>query len=210
MKPGPGSGWRHCTTRVSREMASSTAPFNATVRPGDLRVDPMRKRDLKRVLEIERKVYPTAWTMNVFLSELSYKKERSYSVARIGTEVVGYSGVMYVLEDAHITNIAVDPDYQRRHVGSALMYSLAMEAIDAGCKNLTLEVRVSNQPAQRMYQSFGFMPVGVRKGYYQESNEDAIIMWSYDVDTPEYAARLERLSQERGLGARRGRRRWLP
>ncbi|MDA8261736.1 MAG: ribosomal protein S18-alanine N-acetyltransferase [Actinomycetota bacterium] len=191
-------------------MVSSTAPFSATVKPGDLRVDPMRKRDLKRVLEIERKVYPTPWTMNVFLSELSYKKERSYSVARIGTEVVGYSGVMYVLEDAHITNIAVDPAYHRHHVGSALMYSLVMEAIDAGSKNLTLEVRVSNQPAQRMYHSFGFMPVGVRKGYYQESNEDAIIMWAYDIDTTEYAARLERLAQERGLSARRGRRRWLP
>ncbi|MCL4532323.1 MAG: hypothetical protein M1582_03900, partial [Actinobacteria bacterium] len=78
-------------------MASSTAPFSASVRPGDLRVDPMRRRDLNKVLEIERKVYPTPWTMNVFLSELSYKKGRSYSVARLGAEVVGYSGVMYVL-----------------------------------------------------------------------------------------------------------------
>ena len=189
-------------------MASNTAANAQTNRAGDLRIEPMRKKDLDEVLAIERQVYPTPWSRNVFLSELAYRRERSYSVALLDGRVAGYSGVMYVLEDAHITNIAVDPALQRRHVASALMYSLVHEALSAGARNLTLEVRVSNHGAQRLYQSFGFMPVGVRKGYYQESNEDAIIMWVYDIDEAEYGLRLEALAQDRGVASARRHRRW--
>ncbi|CAG4932525.1 ribosomal protein S18-alanine N-acetyltransferase [Acidithrix sp. C25] len=180
-----------------------------TVGPGELSINPMRKKDLSAIHEIEKLVYPKPWSVGVFLSELAHHKERSYSVAVLGGAVVGYSGVMYVLEDAHITNIAVHPDFHRHHIGSALMYSLVLEALDYGAKNLTLEVRVTNLAAQRMYASFGFMPVGVRKGYYQENNEDAIIMWVYEVDTPEYRDRLVQLASKRNLSARRRHFRWF-
>ncbi len=173
-----------------------------------LRIAPMRKRDLPQIQQIEKQVYPKPWSLGVFLSELAHHKERSYSVAIQNGLVAGYSGVMYVLEDAHITNIAVDPAFQRQNIGSALMYSLVMEAIDYGAKNMTLEVRVSNNSAQRLYQNFGFMPVGVRKGYYQENNEDAIIMWAYDIDLREYRDKIEFLAQNRGLNIRRKRHRW--
>ncbi len=189
-------------------MVSNTTDRSRSITPRDIRVEAMRKRDLVRISEIEEKVYPTPWSVAVFLSELAHRKERSYSVARLDSQIVGYSGVMYVLEDAHITNIAVDPDFQRHHVGSLLMYSLIFEAIDFGSKNLTLEVRVTNLGAQRMYQSFGFMPVGVRKGYYQENNEDAIIMWAYDVDQSTYIDRINAVAAQRSLGERRRRRRW--
>lgn len=189
-------------------VSNNTTIGDFSLDPRNMCIEPMRKRDLPRIGEIERQVYPTPWSTGVFLSELAHRRERSYSVAMFGSLLVGYSGVMYVLEDAHITNIAVDPSYQRRHVGSALMYSLLLEAIDFGSKNLTLEVRVTNQSAQRMYQSFGFMPVGVRKGYYQESNEDAIIMWAYDIDQPEYADRLTALAAKRQLSTRRRHRKW--
>ena len=174
----------------------------------DLQISPMRKRDLAQIQEIEKKVYPKPWSLGVFLSEIAQHKIRSYSVAIHQGRIVGYSGVMYVLEDAHITNIAVDPRCQRHYIGSALMYALVMEAIDYGSKNMTLEVRVTNGSAQRLYQSFGFMPVGVRKGYYQETNEDAIIMWVYDVDLDEYRDKISLLAQRRGLSLRRKQHRW--
>lgn len=181
---------------------------SSSIASWDLRIDPMRKRDLVRIQEIEKLVYPKPWSVGIFLSELAHHKERSYSVAVHEDLVVGYSGVMYVLEDAHITNIAVDPSFQRGNIGSALMYALVMEAVEFGSKNMTLEVRVSNNAAQRLYQTFGFMPVGVRKGYYQENNEDAIIMWVYDIDLGGYRDRLMSLAGQRGLTARRRRHRW--
>ena len=190
------------------KLVSNTTDRSRSITPRDVHIEAMRKKDLVRITEIEAQVYPTPWSARVFLSELAHRKERSYSVARLDSEIVGYSGVMYILEDAHITNIAVDPAYQRHHIGSALMHSLVFEAIDYGSKNLTLEVRVSNQGAQRMYQSFGFMPVGVRKGYYQENNEDAIIMWAYEIDTPAFIDRVNEVAEARSLGPRRRRRRW--
>jgi ribosomal-protein-alanine N-acetyltransferase len=109
--------------------------------------------------------------------------------------VVGYAGVLYQLEDGHITNVAVDPAHHRHKIGSRLMLTLARQARKAGSKNLTLEVRVSNRGAQAMYQSFGFAPVGIRQRYY-EGVEDAIVMWANDIDSPAYADRLDALELE--------------
>jgi ribosomal-protein-alanine N-acetyltransferase len=97
---------------------------------------------------------------------------------------------MLVLEDAHVTTIAVDPAWHRHQIGTRLLHTLATAGIERGAENLTLEVRVGNEPAQALYRRFGFAPAGIRKGYYQETNEDALVMWSNDVHTPEYAQRL--------------------
>src|SRR3546814_17958837 len=97
---------------------------------------------------------------------------------------------MCVLEDGHVTTIAVDPRWHRYKLGTRLLLALARGGIDEGAQNLTLEVRASNRGAQALYQRFGFVPAGIRKGYYVETNEDAIVMWANDVDTPEYAQRL--------------------
>jgi ribosomal-protein-alanine N-acetyltransferase len=153
----------------------------------------MRRRHLRSVLRIEEQVYPRPWSSSLFLSELALRSSRAYSVARVGREVVGYAGVMISFEDAHVTTIAVDPAWHRRGIATRLMVALTRESLVRGARNLTLEVRMSNKGAQEMYRRFGFGPVGVRKNYYQETNEDALVMWVHDIDSPEYAELLASL-----------------
>jgi ribosomal-protein-alanine N-acetyltransferase len=160
----------------------------------EVTIGPMRRRHLRAVLRIEQQVYPRPWSMGLFMSELGIRGSRVYVVARVGTTVVGYGGLMLVADDGHVTTIAVDPAWHRNKLGTRLLHTLASAAIRRGAKNLTLEVRESNRAAQDLYRAFGFAPAGIRKGYYVETKEDAIVMWANDVDTPEYAARLARLA----------------
>jgi ribosomal-protein-alanine N-acetyltransferase len=153
----------------------------------------MRRRHLRAVLRIESQVYPRPWTLGLFVSELALRTARVYLVARVGTTVVGYGGLMLTGEDGHVTNIAVDPAWQRQGLGARLLLALCRAGIDRGCRGLTLEVRTSNTGAQAMYRRFGFAPAGIRKNYYVETNEDAIIMWAHDVDLPEYGRRLDEI-----------------
>ena len=153
----------------------------------------MRRRHLRAVLRIEGEVYPRPWTLGLFMSELALRTTRVYLVARIGPTVVGYGGLMLTGEDGHVTNIAVDPAWHRQGIGARLLLTLARAGIERGCRGLTLEVRTSNTGAQAMYRRFGFAPAGIRKNYYVETNEDAIIMWAHDVDLPQYAARLDEI-----------------
>jgi len=153
----------------------------------------MRRRHVRSVLRIEEQVYPRPWSSSLFLSELALRSSRSYSIARVGREVVGYAGVMISFEDAHVTTIAVDPAWHRHHIGSRLLLNIARDARERGAKHLTLEVRVSNEPAQKMYRTFGFRPAGIRKGYYVETNEDALVMWADDIDETAYLERLLRI-----------------
>lgn len=168
----------------------------AALDPADLEVTvtAMRRRHLRGVLRIEGKVYPRPWSMGLFMSEMGYRDARVYLVARVGSTVVGYGGLMIVLEDGHITTLAVDPAWQRHSIGSRVLLALADAAVERGCEHLTLEVRVGNRPAQELYRRFGFVPAGVRKGYYVETNEDALVMWANDLGTPEMVARREALS----------------
>ena len=161
----------------------------------EVRITAMRRRHLRSVLRIENTVYPRPWSLGLFMSELALRTGRIYIVARVGQTVVGYAGLLFSVDDGHVTTIAVDPTWHRNKIGSRLLLHLARQAIDDGAKNLTLEVRMSNDGAQSMYQQFGFAPAGVRKGYYVESNEDAIVMWAHDVDLPAYADRLDAIEQ---------------
>ena len=156
----------------------------------EVRITPMRRRHLRGVLRIEQQVYPRPWTFGLFLGEISQRASRIYLVARVGSEVIGYAGMFRAVDDGHITTVAVDPAWQRHGVATRMLLALARAAVDRGCHNLTLEVRMSNSGAQALYQRFGFVPAGVRKGYYPETGEDALVMWANDVDTEAYAARL--------------------
>ena len=100
--------------------------------------------------------------------------------------VVGYGGLMVSGDDGHITTLAVDPAWHRRKLASRLLLALAREGIARGVASLTLEVRVGNVAAQELYRQFGFAPAGIRKNYYVETNEDALVMWAHDVDTADY------------------------
>jgi [ribosomal protein S18]-alanine N-acetyltransferase len=177
-------------------MAAELEP-ELTGSPLTVHVQPMRRRHVRSVLRIEQQVYPRPWSGSLFMSELAMRSSRAYYVARVGRELVGYAGLMMTLDEGHVTTIAVDPRRHRSKIGSRLLLVLTREAIARGATALTLEVRMSNTAAQDMYRRFGFGPVGVRKNYYQEVNEDALVMWAHDVDTPEYSELLA--SIERGI-----------
>ncbi len=159
-----------------------------------LEILPMRRRDFTAIQVIEHQVYPQPWSINVFLNEIELAKQgqRYYTVGYRGGELMGYAGMMLVLEEAHITNIATDPKRRRSGIARHLLADLAWEARRKGCTGLTLEVRISNVAAQGLYHLFGFEPAGVRPRYY-ENSEDAIVMWCHNIDSPEYAARLRLL-----------------
>jgi len=161
---------------------------------GGIELVPMRRRHLKAVVEIEQQIFPTPWSLTLYLSELSLGANRAYYVARAGNQIVGYAGLMLAVGEAHVTTIGVDPAWQRRGIGRRLLLVLATVARQRGATDLTLEVRASNTGAQALYHEFGFVPAGIRKNYYAEVNEDAIVMWAHDIQSSEYAERLGRIA----------------
>jgi ribosomal-protein-alanine N-acetyltransferase len=156
----------------------------------------MRRRHLRKVLAIESQVYPRPWSASLFLSELSQRGTRTYLVARHDGQVVGYAGMMFTGREAHITNIAVDPICHERKVGSRLLLSLITEAIARGAELISLEVRVTNKVAQAMYEKFGFSAAGIRKGYYVETHEDALVMEAADVRSTDFRLKLASVRAE--------------
>jgi len=155
-----------------------------------VRIVPLRRKHLRPVVRIEEEVYPRPWSAALFLSEIAQRGTRRYTVALIGPMVVGYSGLMVVGDEGHVTTLTVDARWQQHGIGTLLLLDLARAAPALGVHHLTLEVRVGNAPAQVVYRRFGFAPVGVRKNYYSETGEDAIVMWARDIDSPTYADRL--------------------
>jgi ribosomal-protein-alanine N-acetyltransferase len=163
----------------------------------ELRLEKLKRRDLRHVLPIESNVFPEPWSVAVFNSELALRHGRLYRAAWDGDQMAGYIGFLIVDEEAHITTIATAPAFQRRGVASTLIIDGIRTLLLSGVKHLSLEVAASNEPAQSLYRRFGFAPVGVRKNYYPVTGEDALVMWAYDIDTPEYAERLESLAHPR-------------
>jgi ribosomal-protein-alanine N-acetyltransferase len=161
----------------------------------DVQLVPMRRRHLRSVMRIEVQVYPRPWSLSLFMSELALRSTRVYYVARVEGVVAGYAGLMMTVDDGHITTIAVDPAWHRHKIATRLLLALARQAIVRGATSLTLEVRVGNKAAQELYRQFGFRPCGIRKNYYVETNEDALVMWADDVDSDEYAERLDKIEK---------------
>jgi len=169
-----------------REAAPGAIPSG----PVDVHLVPLRRRHLRSVTKIEAQVYPRPWSVTLLLSELNLRASRYYIAARVDEVVIGYAGLMFAGDEAHVTTIAVDPAWQGLQIGTRLLLALAREAQSKGVLHLTLEVRVSNRVAQGMYRKFGFEPAGIRKNYYTESNEDALVMWAHGIDTESYDGRL--------------------
>jgi ribosomal-protein-alanine N-acetyltransferase len=157
----------------------------------------MRRRHLRAVLRIEERTSSTPWSLGLFLAE-ARRGERIYLVARDGSSVVGFAGLLFALTEGHITTIAVDPDRQGVRIGTRLLLVLVREAISRGATAITLEVRASNDAAQALYRRFGFAPAGSRKGYYRDPVEDALVLWVHDVDTSDYSDRLNSIEADLG------------
>ena len=164
----------------------------------DLVIVPMRRAHIRKIMPIEQQVYPRPWTAQVFIEELEQARvgKRHYLVGTIGDELVGYGGLLYVENDAHVTNIAVHPMWRSRGIATELLLDLAWEANRRGCEAMTLEVRHTNVAAQQLYRRFGFVPAGVRKKYY-ENRDDAIVMWCAGVQQPEFVERLQKVELSR-------------
>jgi ribosomal-protein-alanine N-acetyltransferase len=151
-----------------------------------VRVEAMMTADLEAVLAIERASFPAPWPREIFLRELHDDQIARLFVAHAaeGTHqgtVVGYACAWLVVDELHITNFAVHPEFRRRHVGDQLLQGVLTRAQEQGGRQALLEVRASNRGAQRLYGRFGFVPVAVRKGYYTDNNEDAIVMFLTDI-----------------------------
>ncbi len=150
-------------------------------------IDQMNFKDLDQVLEIETASFTDSWTFQSFETEISGKNPFAYYlVARQGDEVIAYLGVWLILNEAHITNIAVKPSRRKKGIAEKLLNFFFKKAELKNIDAITLEVRMSNEPAQKLYRKLGFVEKGIRPKYYQNNNEDALIMWkflkSYEID----------------------------
>jgi ribosomal-protein-alanine N-acetyltransferase len=148
-------------------------------------VEPMRLADVADVLEIERLSFSSPWPAYAFEQELTANRLARYLVARLDDRVVGFGGIWLMVDEAHVTTFGVHPDHRRQGIGRRLLLHLAEVAIELGSARMTLEVRVSNAPAQMLYRSFGFNVAGRRVAYYSDDGEDALVM-----TTPELAGPL--------------------
>ncbi len=155
----------------------------------------MRRRHMRAVLRIEQQVYPRPWSTSLFLSELALRSTRAYIVARVGRELVGYAGLMMTLDDGHVTTIAVDPAWHQNKIGTRLLLWLLARGDRARREEPHARGAHREQRRAGHLPEFGFVPVGVRKNYYQEVNEDAIVMWAHDVDEPAYAELLDSIER---------------
>ncbi|NJP38682.1 ribosomal protein S18-alanine N-acetyltransferase [Bacillus luteus] len=133
--------------------------------------------DIEEVMDVEKRCFSTPWTRDAFWQELTKNQFAYYFVAVHKHKVIGYCGLWVVVENANITNIAVDPEFRQQGVGENLLQSAMEMSRTLGAERLSLEVRVSNHPAQAMYKKYGFEPGGIRKRYYTDNQEDALVMW---------------------------------
>ena len=169
-----------------------------------LRIEKLRRRDLRQLLRIESRVFPEPWSPEVFNSELALRKGRLYRATWDGDEMAGYIGFMIVDDEAHMTTIATAPAYQRTGVATTMIVDGIRTLRAGGVKHISLEVAANNEPAQALYRRFGFAPVGVRKNYYPVTGQDALVMWVYDIDSESYAERLDHLAAT-GVAVEEGR-----
>ncbi|HKY15509.1 MAG TPA: ribosomal protein S18-alanine N-acetyltransferase [Microthrixaceae bacterium] len=150
----------------------------------------MRKRHLRGVSRIEQQVNHRPWSSSLFAGELRLPTSRHYVVALDGSVVVGFGGLMYTGFEAHITNVAAHPDRRREQIATRMMLCLFADCRRREVDEATLEVRVTNEAAIELYQRFGFAPGGIRRNYYSDIGEDALIMWAHDLRSDAAAERL--------------------
>jgi ribosomal-protein-alanine N-acetyltransferase len=141
-------------------------------------IRPAERRDLPELLEIEVAQFPEPWTRSMMLDEISNVETRRYTVAVEGKKIIGYLGVMFVMDELHVNTLGTLPGHEGRGVATSLMNDAWVVAKEKGVHRATLEVAVSNTRAQELYFRFGFSPVGIRKNYYERTHEDALILWA--------------------------------
>lgn len=137
----------------------------------------MTEEDIEQVYEIEISSFTLPWTKEAFFNEMTMNQYAKYIVMELSHLVIGYCGMWIILDECHITNIAVLPEYRGRKLGEALLKQVIDFSKSLGVRLITLEVRVSNVVAQKLYKKYGFQAGGIRKNYYADNHEDALVMW---------------------------------
>lgn len=165
-----------------------------------LKIRPMIHSDINEIVEIEEESYGCHhWSKESFFNELSNDVAHYFCAIDESGKLLGYIGTWQIIEEAHITNISVKPEYRRKKIGEALLYQAIEDCYKNGIKYITLEVRVSNEKAINLYSKYGFKSLGTRKEYYQDNNEDALIMWTenifYDKFKSLYNSNIEKMKK---------------
>jgi len=152
----------------------------------------MSAEDIEEVVKIEAEAYGEHhWAKSSFYDEMNNNLAKYYCAKTNENKIVAYAGTWNIIDETHITTIAVKPDYMRKHIGEALMIKILEDCYDSKIKYLTLEVRESNIPAIEFYKKYGFESLGTRKGYYQDNNENALIMWTENIFYDKFKTRFE-------------------
>jgi len=160
-------------------------------------IKPMAADDIDGIIAIEEESYGAHhWSRESFLQELKNELAFYYSIFAPDGNLAGYAGTWHILDEAHITNIAIAKNYRGKKYAQALLKKIIDECIQEKVKYITLEVRVSNEPAINLYTKFGFKSFGTRKKYYQDNNEDALIMWTKNIFYQEFRTNYEKVSKE--------------
>lgn len=154
----------------------------------------MTADDVAGVLAIEQEAFTTGWPPTAFERELLHNQMARYLVLAEGSNLVGFAGLWLMVDEAHVVTVAVAPGARGRGYGRLLVHALIELARREGMGAATLEVRVSNEAARALYREYGFHEVGVRKRYYSDNKEDAIIMTTEEFDTEAFAQRLRKLA----------------
>ena len=152
------------------------------VNVAEIYISKMCAEDIEKVVEIEAEAYGEHhWSKSSFYDEMQNNLAKYYVAKTANGDLVGYAGTWHIIDEAHITTIAVKKSHLRQHIGEAIIVKIIEDCYSVGIKYLTLEVRVSNEPAIALYTKYGFNSLGTRKGYYQDNNEDALIMWTENI-----------------------------
>ena len=165
--------------------------------PERMTISAMTQADIRAVMRIEALSFSTTWPPSAFASELGDNRLAHYFVGRVpGGDVIAYGGIWVILEDSHITTIAVHPDWRGKRYGEQLLLRLLHEATERGASWITLEARESNAVAQRLYRKYGFTNVSTRRAYYSDNGENAVVMWAGNLRGELYRNRLAVLERD--------------
>lgn len=162
-----------------------------------IRIERMQLEDVEWVADLDKKCFPTPWSISAYTNEV-HNPSAYYVVARADGRIVGYAGMWLIMDEAHITTLGVDPEFRGMKIGERVLVHLLDEAVHRGAQRATLEVRRSNRIAQNLYEKYGFHVVAVRKGYYSNNNEDALVMWVDDMWSADFLKTLRIRKEELG------------
>lgn len=143
----------------------------------DIIVRRMEERDLDEIMEVEVSCFTTPWSRDSFLLEITKNQLARYFVAEVNGTVAGYGGMWLILDEGHITNIAVSEEYRRLGLGKKLLEELIKLCEKYEVRAMTLEVREDNEAAKQLYKTYGFIESGRRVNYYEDVGKDALVMW---------------------------------